>query len=458
MDGSLPTPLPAVSTAALIDQITELAGHLNAGTYRWLTLIAEFDRRAGWNCGLTKSCAHWLNWQCGLDLGAAREKVRVAHALEQLPLIGAAMARGELSYSKVRALTRVACAGTEAALLEMALHGTAGQVELIVRQYRRVLEVAELNREARQYRNRTLAWRYDEDGSIVLQARLPAESGALVVKALEAALEQVPLPDVSAETYPAPTPSCTQRRADALALLAESYLAHGPRELSGGERQQIVVHVEAATLAVTRSGRCELEHGPSLAAETARRLACDASVVRIVEDARGEPLDVGRRTRSIPPALRRALNSRDRGCCFPGCDQTRHVDGHHIRHWVEGGETSLANLVSLCRFHHRQVHEGGLTVRRLDDGAWRFSRGDGANTEHFESRARGRSPASGDWRALVATHEWTGVRIDCATAATRWRGETLDSVQAMMVLVQRAEKAGTFPRKRRGLPPSDVAL
>ena len=118
-------PLPAVSTAALIDQITELAGHLNAGTYRWLTLIAEFDRRLGWNCGLTKSCAHWLNWKCGLDLGAAREKVRVAHALESLPLISAAMARGELSYSKVRALTRVACAGHRggAALGGAARHG-----------------------------------------------------------------------------------------------------------------------------------------------------------------------------------------------------------------------------------------------------------------------------------------------------------------------------------------------
>ena len=135
MDGIRSDPLPAVPTAALIDQITELAGHLNAGTYRWLTLIAEFDRRLGWNCGLTKSCAHWLNWKCGLDLGAAREKVRVAHALESLPLISAAMARGELSYSKVRALTRVACAGTEAALLSVALHGTASHVEKLVRHY-----------------------------------------------------------------------------------------------------------------------------------------------------------------------------------------------------------------------------------------------------------------------------------------------------------------------------------
>jgi Domain of unknown function (DUF222)/HNH endonuclease len=457
MDGTRSDPPPTVSTAELIDQITELAGHLNAGTYRWLMLIAEFDRRLGWNCGLTKSCAHWLNWKCGIDLGAAREKVRVAHALESLPLISAAMARGELSYSKVRALTRVACAGTEAELLSMALHGTASHVEKLVRRFRHVLEVAELSREARQYRNRSLSWRYDEDGSIVIKARLPAETGGIVMKALDAALEQLPLPDVSAETYPAPKPEWAHRRADALAVLAESYLAHGPSALTGGERQQIVVHVDANTLEERTAGRCEFEEGPSIAAETARRLACDASVVRIVEDERGDPLDVGRRTRSIPPALRRALNSRDQGCCFPGCTQTRYVDGHHIKHWAEGGETKLANLVSLCRFHHRQVHEGGITVQRLDDGAWRFTRKVGPFTHSFDSVAPGHSAVLGDWRQLLAAHHEQGLAIGAQTAATRWRGETMDYGQAMMVLVQRAEAAGTFPRKRATPPAGQAA-
>ena len=109
----------------------------------WLAMIAEFDRRKGWSDSLTQSCAHWLNWQCGLALGAAREKVRVAHALEELPLIGASMARGELSYSKVRELTRVATPATEKYLLDIALHGTASHVERLVRQYRRVQEVEE---------------------------------------------------------------------------------------------------------------------------------------------------------------------------------------------------------------------------------------------------------------------------------------------------------------------------
>src|SRR5512140_3397955 len=141
MDSPSPEALRDLSTRDLVSSITELAGHLNAATRRWLALIAEFDRRKGWSDSVTQSCAHWLNWQCGLDLGAAREKVRVARALEELPLIAAAMARGELSYAKVRALTRVASPATELDLLSIALHGTASHVEQLVRQYRRVQEV-----------------------------------------------------------------------------------------------------------------------------------------------------------------------------------------------------------------------------------------------------------------------------------------------------------------------------
>src|SRR5512137_3034910 len=138
MDSPSADALRELSTRELVSSITELAGHLNAATRRWLALIAEFDRRKGWSDSVTQSCAHWLNWQCGLDLGAARGKVRVAHALEELPLIGAAMGRGELSYSKVRELTRVATPATEKYLLDIALHGTASHVERLVRQYRRV--------------------------------------------------------------------------------------------------------------------------------------------------------------------------------------------------------------------------------------------------------------------------------------------------------------------------------
>ena len=286
MDSPSPHPFQGLSNRDLAASITELMGHLNAANRRWLAMIAEFDRRKGWSDSMTQSCAHWLNWQCGIALGAAREKVRVAHALEELPLIGAAMGRGELSYSKVRELTRVATAATEKYLLDIALHGTASHVEKLVRQYRRVLEVEELSREARQQAGRSVTYSFDDDGSLVLKARLPAEAGMLVLKALEAAIPDLPLPkedcvdpvDVPAGTFEPgyrAKVSKAARRADALALVAESFMAHGAESLSGGDRLQIVVHVDHETLKERTAGRSEFEDGPGVSAE--RLGACPAT-------------------------------------------------------------------------------------------------------------------------------------------------------------------------------------
>jgi Domain of unknown function (DUF222) len=449
---------PALTLRELEAQITELAGHLNAAHFRWLSLIAEFDRRHGWSDGGTQSCAHWLNWKCGIDLGAAREKVRVAHALQELPRVSAAMARGELSYSKARALTRVACPQTEEYFLSIALHGTAAHVEKLVRCYRRAKEAEELSREARQQATRQVRYFHDEDGSLVLKARLPAEIGALLIKAIDAAMNDPAVANISAETRmkeiscaPVPAgsderPSCIAARADALGRVAESFLQHGAEALSSGDRQQIVVHVDAETLRDTSAGRCELEDGPSLAAETVRRLACDASIVAILENERGEPLNVGRKTRSVPPALRRALNARDRGCRFPGCPNARYVDAHHIHHWARGGETKLSNLVQLCRFHHRQVHEGRVVIQTLDDGALRFLKPDGRS---FDSVAPEHTRPLSDWQQLPAVHEKQGIRIDKSTAATRWRGETMDYGLAIEVLLQHARRGRNVSAETR---------
>src|SRR5688572_11133610 len=155
------------SIAALELQITQLVGHLNSANHRLLVLLAEFDRRKGWADSATQSCAHWLNWKCGIDMGAAREKVRVARALAELPRVSAAMARGELSYSKVRAITRVAQPETEEVLLSIALHGTAHHVETTVRWFRRAQQTEELSREARQQATRRATFSYDEDDSII---------------------------------------------------------------------------------------------------------------------------------------------------------------------------------------------------------------------------------------------------------------------------------------------------
>ena len=210
-------------------------------------------------------------------------------------------------------------------------------------------------------------------------------------------------------------------RADGLVMMAESVLAHGAEAMTGGDKHQIVIHVDAETLQQGHDGRCEIEEGPSIAAETARRLACDASVVTLTENDQGHPLNVSRKTRSIPPALRRALNAPDKGCRFPGCTNTRFVDAHHIHHWADGGETRQSTLVSLCRFHHRLVHEGGIGIERLDDGAIRFVKPDG---KAFDSQISGRTSA---WSQLPASNVQNSIRIDRNTANTLCQGERTDN-------------------------------
>jgi hypothetical protein len=331
------------------------------------------------------------------------------------------MERGELSYSKARALTRVACPATEEALLNIALHGTANHVETTVRHFRRCLETQERSREEHQYLNRSVSYNWDDDGSLILRARLPAAAGALVLKALDVAAEdlhgkiedrkEIPR-DVDERSY-------TMKRADALALVAESFLQHGAEAMTSGDRHQVVIHVDVETLRDDVPGRCEIDNGPSVSAETSRRLACDASFVTLLEDGEGNPLNVGRKTRTIPPALRRALNARDRGCRFPGCTHKRFVHAHHIEHWAHGGETKLLNLVNLCDFHHRKVHEGSVGVEVLDDGALRFTYLSGRSIESA-------APMHGDWKQLQILNEKHGIHIDTTTAATRWDGWRMD--------------------------------
>ncbi len=415
----------------LAAEICTLAGHINAANHRFLILIAEFDQRNGWAQAGSQSCAHWLNWQCGIAMGAAREKVRVARALGALPKVSAAMASGKLSYSKAREITRVGEANNEDYLLSIAEHGTAAHVERLVRAYRRCLEAEELSREQRQQENRRVSFRYDDDGSLILTCHLPAEIGARVMKALDVAVEGSPVyKDVPAGT-PREIVPYSQRRADALARVAESFLAHDVLESPGTDRQQIVVHVAAETLRDRAAGCCEIEHGPSIAAETARRFSCDASLVTLVEDQDGEPLNVGRKTRTISAPLRRLLETRDKGCRFPGCCNARYVDMHHIKHWANGGETRPSNLVSLCRFHHRAVHEGGFDVEILDDGALRFVRPNGAPVEGVGS---GGSERMGDWRELPqATGRW------------RYRGDRMELPLAVDVMIQESRKARDVP-------------
>jgi uncharacterized protein DUF222/HNH endonuclease len=432
-------------------EITELASHIHAATCRWLGLVAEFDRRQGWGRSGCKSCAQWISWRCSIAPSAAREHVRVAHRLQQMPRIRAAFAQGRLSYSKVRALARVDNVEDENGLLILAEHATAAQLEKLVRAYRGVVTAERVAAGGRPARY--VMWEHADDGSLLLRARLPVEEGEVVLAALEATVQELragrrsasaealdvdavvpgelsrrpelPYPgeelpsgsegasaeaprgseelsgaseDARAEASrgdegvavgaSAEAPTGSELRADALVLMAETVLSQGAHA-RGGDRFQVVLHVDAETLAGTADdGRCELADGSPLAIETARRLACDAAVVPLLEKA-GRPLSVGRKTRSVPPALRRALASRDRGCRFPGCTSRCAVDAHHIHHWARGGATSLDNLVQLCRHHHRLLHEGGYTVERAGPD-FVFRRPDGGRIRAVPRAPKGR--------------------------------------------------------------------
>ncbi len=526
--------------AQLGQAITLLSAQINAANHRLLRLISEFDRCGGWcEQGAMRSCAHWLVAHCGITLGAAREKVRVARQLESLPEVNEALAEGGISYSKVRAITRVATPENEGFMLHLAQQNSAGHLEKLVSRYEPVQEpgldgllawgpenvavaggsglgppdmsaeaagaagtddmpdtAPGLDAEAMRELARELYWFQDEDGMWIIHAKLPPEQGQLVMKALQAVArplaeerqeewqakqkarmqavarkilqrggaktdaaagspghnnpdaepagwehyagpgaepagwerhagpsvepagwEHQADPNVGAEDSAnrglhAEDPSSVSGpgensegsarealsdhlaysraegkisaeifsqhmnhvRADALVAMVGHFLASGPdyrglQGLKGAERCQVVMHVDVNTLREQRSGTCcthgraHFEDKPWLAPSTARRLSCDASLVTVLEDDAGKVLNVGRKSRIVPGHIRRALRERDGVCQYPGCQESEYVDAHHIQHWAEGGETRLDNLVTLCRFHHRQLHRGCFDIR-----------------------------------------------------------------------------------------------
>ena len=419
-------------TAALGDAIAELASRIQAATYELLVMIHQFDERGGWGAGFT-SCAHWLNWRTGLAMGAAREKVRVARALADLPRVSDAMRRGTVSYSKVRAITRVATSETEERLLTFARSGTAAHVERLVRAWRRVDRIAAAEDDRRQHQGRHLETWVDEDGMLVIRGRLSPELGAVVRRALDAAGERLyqESTDRAREEDPSESATVGQRRADALGLLAESALVADLDRGSSGDRYQVVLHVEADTLRQgSESGQSALDDGARVSAGTSRRLACDAATVVMRHHPDGAVLDVGRKTRTIPPAIRRALTARDRRCCFPGCE-SRRCDAHHVRHWADGGATRLDNLLLLCRRHHRLVHEDGFSVTLNADGVARFT--------HPDGRSLVAAPPAPVWtgHALASTDthlQADGIEIGPDTATPDWHGEHLNLPWAIAVL------------------------
>jgi hypothetical protein len=417
-------------------EIAELAVHLDAATHRLLECVRQFNAECGWAAQGAVSCAHWLAWRIGLDPATAREKVRVARALGTLPAIDAALKAGKLSYAKVRALSRVATPETEAKLLEVALYATGAQLERLCRGYRTALTAENvLPPPERSVRRRELP-----GGMVKLEIVLSADEADLVEGAIERAREVAQAGakvDVSAETpSPAATPAPDlprPSRADAVVALAESYLASNVGSGNGGERFTVMVHVDQDPLAPDGVLAGTLDDGTRVSAEALRRVACDCGLVAVSGD--GDKLNIGRRSRSIPPAIRRALMLRDRGCAFPGCTHDRFLHGHHIRHWLHGGETSVENLSLLCTHHHRLVHEGGWSLARTAEGELCFRAPDGKQLSAVPARE-----ATED--ALTFLHEWADERelhLGADTNTPLWDGTRPDYDWAVAALAGAGE-------------------
>ena len=535
---------------ALAAEITTLAGHLNAAQYRFLKLLEEFDREQGWAGPGVRSLAHWLSWKCGIGELVAREKVRVARALRELPMTDASFERGEISYSKVRAMTRAATPENEAQLLNIARHGTAEHMERLVRVYRRARKQAEISPGETERRRAERFYCFDEDEeTTVFGGRVSAEQGRLLMKALDAMVAEMEADEraagaqntkhtpaaenvsaetsvaeygagdssessaqapgrivsaetpvaasgknVSAETFSdgrssveprepreshepdrPPLKPLRVRRATALAQIAEHYLAtrsrnSGATPLRSSDAYQVFVHVNAndahpdnringGHTTYTDDRRC-------LAPHVARQLACDASRRTVLENERGEVLNIGRRSRIVPWHIAHALRIRDGGCRFPGCNRHRWTDAHHIRHWADGGETSLENLVTLCRYHHRELHRGEYRIECGAGGELIFmdaqqqaippalhpqfgdepgSGGAAGTTDTSDATADApdtaatpvTTTAADRLEQLQSENRERGVEIDESTAVTRWAGERMDYSTAIEWLLNR---------------------
>lgn len=353
---------------------------------RLAKLVADYDSSEAWAEAGARSCAHWLSVAAGFDLRSSAELVRVGHALKELPAIAEAFARGELSFDKVRAVTRVALAQDEAMWLRVALSSSGSQLERICRAVRSALDVNDPRRADDELAHRGVRSWWRNDGMLELMAVLPREDGAVVMAAIDSVTKDLVNERCAPNARPdAPAPDKLRRsvlEADALVRMCEQHLSAATPEPVVAPTRQVVIHVDASVLRGEEAGgRSHVEDGPWLSAQAARWQACDADTVTITERD-GLPIDVGRAHRVIPPRLRLALHARDQGCRYPGCGvPAKRCEGHHWRHWIDGGATDLCNCLLLCRFHHRRHHEGRFTIRKVAAGEFVFERADGTAIE-----------------------------------------------------------------------------
>ncbi len=448
-----PTTFAAVVTERLEADICDLAGHITAATARWVLMIAEYDDRQGWAQWGCRSAAHWLSWKCGMGLHTAREKLRVGHALSSLPIARAAFERGELSYSQVRSITRVAGAHNEAAFVDIARYSTAQQLERLVAATVKADKIWDQGFAAAQLADRSFQSGFDYDNLLYTAGlRLPPDDGRLLDRAMQLAAKQIQAergdqgPDTTRE----------QLLADALMMLVSSFLNTGRNEGNGTDDYRSVIFADDTVINPDEGGACDcgdeagappvrdaprahLKGGATLTAETIRRIWCDNAVTRL-ELRDGVIVEINEPTRIISASLRRALGLRDSQCRFPGCCAKR-VDAHHIRYRSHKGPTTLANLLSLCRFHHKLVHEGGYTISRSSNGELRFYNSQGRQLHNGSALT-----ANDGADALRRQHQELGIDINPDTIVGHYCGDKLDMDYAVSVLSKQNMPGATRTR------------
>ncbi|MCU1390658.1 MAG: hypothetical protein JWL72_3996, partial [Ilumatobacteraceae bacterium] len=343
-----------VSLEWLVAEICRRSANMTAAEAGWLALVADFDRRRGWVGSGTRSCAAWLSWQTGVELCTAHEKVRVAHALDRFPQFAVAMQSGELSYAKVRAITRIASDDNADGLLQFALGSSSNHVERMVSAYRRCEATAE-DGEARAFEDRSMRFRLDGD-SVVITLRLPVEAGSVFIECVDRFVEDY----VSGE-------SMVQRRADAAFDMAIHAVATIAAPAVIDDAHLVTLHLtpdvfderddsdvgEGHDAVAGEDGRgcCAVAPGDGLGVDpagvprvSARRILCDAVLQGFRHGRAGGDGMIGQGRRTVSRRLKRLLRLRDHGCRFPGCQHTAWVDAHHIVHWLDHGSTVESNL------------------------------------------------------------------------------------------------------------------
>jgi hypothetical protein len=371
---ALPTPklLGGLSDEQVAAEITTWGGRIAAGEARLLAYVGEFDARKAWAVSGILSCAHWLSWKLGMGVKAASDRVRVARSLRDLPKTFAAFAAGRLSFTQVRAITRIATAADEEVILSIARHASGEQIERLAGGIRRARKLAAKREKEKDgepaLRRPTVHSRYDADGDLLISVRISASDGAVVLAALEAACadldspaaEVADRPKSSAEDSPAPARAT---RGQGFLRLSQAYLQHrGLTHPDRARRDRSQLNVQVDPL----SGWARLPNGELLPPDVAAaaRLSLPAgTALRPLRPTDLNRHDAGRTLREPSQALRDLLVTVDgQRCRFPGCTRHRRLHAHHLATWSNGGRTDLANLVLLCSRHHTVVHADGFQL------------------------------------------------------------------------------------------------